>query len=81
MSVTEEGAEVIMRRFGSKELSGHDLGAIRNDVLRLTQAELANEWGFSRTYVARIESEDKPSQRVADMYRGLLMRRFFFCNI
>ncbi|MCA8197362.1 MULTISPECIES: helix-turn-helix domain-containing protein [Burkholderia] len=80
MSVTEESVEVILNRFGRTELTGNDLFAIRNDVLRLTQDQLAKEWDISRTYVSRIENSDKPSRREADMYRGLLMRRYFFRN-
>lgn len=76
--VTEEGTEVIMRRFGDRPLTGRDLSTIRNDVVRMTQAELADEWGMSRTFVSRVENQDKPERRVTDMYLGLLMRRFFF---
>ena len=76
--VTVEGTEVILRQFGGRELSGHDLSTIRNDVARMTQAELAGEWGLSRAFLSSIENAEMPSRRVVDMYLGLLMRRFFF---
>lgn len=76
--VTVEGTEVILRQFGGRQLSGQDLSTIRNDVARMTQEELADAWGLSRTLLSRIENEDAPSMRSVDMYLGLLMRRFFF---
>lgn len=87
MSVTEdvgvvlrpmEDAEVLVRRFGgARKLTGEDLVAIRSQVLGLTQTDVSIEWGYSRTYISRIENEPVPDQRIADMYLGLLFRRFF----
>ncbi|WP_080423760.1 helix-turn-helix domain-containing protein [Burkholderia ubonensis] len=76
----DDKAELVMRRFGGRCLSGKDLAAIRSSVLDITQEELAAEWGISRTLVSRMESTPKPDERTCDQYRGLLMRAFFFKN-
>ncbi len=78
MSDVRHDAEVVMRRFKDRRLTGKDLQTIRSSVVDITQEELSKEWGISRTLVSRIEGSDEPDQRLCDQYLGLMMRRFFF---
>ncbi|WP_199031645.1 hypothetical protein [Ralstonia sp. ASV6] len=78
MSEMTPEAEIVIRRFKDRKLAGSDLQLIRTDVVRLTQEQLSEEWGISRTLISRIESSPEPDQRQCDQYLGLLTRRFFF---
>jgi hypothetical protein len=78
MSTDNPNTTVILRRFGTSDLVGSDLATIRDKVLGITQQELADVWGISRTLVSRWESSLETDRRVSDQYLGLLLRKYFF---
>jgi len=80
MSVSDN-AVVVLRRFGGRDLSGADLETIRQDVLGLTQEDVASQWNYSRTYISRMESAALTNQRIQDLYLGLLFRHFLYRNL
>lgn len=69
--------EVVMSRFGDRQLTGNDLQQIRTSLLGLSQEALGEQWGISRNEISRIERKPNPDLKTCDAYRGLALLRFF----
>lgn len=75
-----KNVSVALRRFATNPLTGDDLSEIRTSVLGMTQTELAEMWGMSRTQVSRLELRETPDQKTCDAYLGLMIRSLVVDN-
>lgn len=67
---------VTLRRYGKRQLTGADLAEIRTNIFKLSQAELAREWGIGSVQLSVLEKATAPDLVVCDAYRGRLFLHF-----
>lgn len=67
---------VTLRRYGKRQLTGADLAEIRTNIFKLSQTDLARDWGITQVELAGLEQAAAPDLIVCDAYRGRLFLHF-----